>query len=771
VDAQAPCGKCNICGGTNFSRGPAQRLSITGRLPHCATCSSLERHRIARRVFDRLRPEYTTGKRFLQFGSDHAPDKRWFAELSVSAVGQAGGFDMQAIDLPDGHCDWIYSSHVLNRSPDPAAALREMHRVVGKSGVVMLSVGGTVFSYETALSMRGVDADCQLRTYGTEFADDLQAAVPDVAVLELVTADPCTASIDSVYLYSLDEDLLRQMARRVAPNNIHARVFPARQLARRSELARPSESAAASPVLPAKSAQAPKLLGLLETAAPAPCNVCGGNQFTGGPNNRRSSNGRDPRCASCGALERNRVMRRVFDALSAERTRCGRLLQFAAEPGLPEDWFEEVMVLTPNGKNELDGLAEGRFDWLCAYHLVSDGPNESRSVLDMLRVAGAHGVVALSLRGSASKYEQVSAPASESDVPHTSTGFVEDIQRKRPQVAVLELVTADPCTETIDAVYFCSSAWGSLERMSRLVAGSGVYARFFPAPQPTASAAEPVLRRTPAPRLHTPANALAAGNGWEMLHAEIEAWKASGQSARFWVRDDDAVTYTPELLELIELCGAENVPIALAVIPERARQDLKDAIVHRGVTVLQHGFDHKNRSHTGEKSEFPETRPLDEALGSVRDGWARLVDRFGNQAIPVFVPPWGTCSLAIRRGLPGARLSGYSGSPVGPFRPDELCRRGRAKTSVGLSLVSTHLAVNRAQAGDVSPLPIGRYLTHLTNLVSAIRTDDADPDEPIGVMTHAWGVDAEVRDFLRELFRVTRDAGAEWADARNLFVP
>jgi hypothetical protein len=57
----------------------------------------------------------------------------------------------------------------------------------------------------------------------------------------------------------------------------------------------------------------------------------------------------------------------------------------------------------------------------------------------------------------------------------------------------------------------------------------------------------------------------------------------------------------------------------------------------------------------------------------------------------------------------------------------------------------------------------------LASLVNAIRNDDSDPDEPIGIMTHAWGVDAGVRDFLRELFRVTRDAGAEWANARELF--
>jgi hypothetical protein len=277
----------------------------------------------------------------------------------------------------------------------------------------------------------------------------------------------------------------------------------------------------------------------------------------------------------------------------------------------------------------------------------------------------------------------------------------------------------------------------------------------------------------PAPPSSRPAATTAAPAGdpdWAQLQAEIKAWRDSGHRARFWVRDDDAITSTPELSELIELCSKEEIPIALAVIPERAGQDLKDVVGDRpGVTILQHGFDHKNRGGPRDKSEFPDARPFEEAMTSVRAGWKRLADHFGDQALPVFVPPWGTCSLAVRRRLPEVGLSGFSPSPVGPFRANELCRRGGRRSSVGLSLVGTHLAVNRAVASDKSPLPISRHLAFLASLVNAIRSDDADPDEPIGIMTHAWGVDAGVRDFLRELFRVTRDAGAEWANARELF--
>jgi hypothetical protein len=186
------------------------------------------------------------------------------------------------------------------------------------------------------------------------------------------------------------------------------------------------------------------------------------------------------------------------------------------------------------------------------------------------------------------------------------------------------------------------------------------------------------------------------------------------------------------------------------------------------VTVLQHGFDHKNRSPTKQSSEFPDERPLEEATAAVRSGWRLLTDKFGPQVIPVFVPPWGTCSKAVRELLPEMGFTGYSASQIGPFRPLEFCRRGGQRSTDGLFQASAHVAVNRATSEAVSELPTARVVTFLANLIRSIRDSD-DPNEPIGIMTHAWGVDASVRAFLQELFYVTRGAGAEWVSGRELF--
>ena len=91
------------------------------------------------------------------------------------------------------------------------------------------------------------------------------------------------------------------------------------------------------------------------------------------------------------------------------------------------------------------------------------------------------------------------------------------------------------------------------------------------------------------------------------LWLELRRWRAAGRRARLWWRDDDAVTQTPKLDDLLRLAG--EVPIAMAVIPALARPELAAALHGRPlVAVVQHGWRHANRAPHGKKSEYPEGR-------------------------------------------------------------------------------------------------------------------------------------------------------------------
>src|SRR5271154_5648558 len=92
---------------------------------------------------------------------------------------------------------------------------------------------------------------------------------------------------------------------------------------------------------------------------------------------------------------------------------------------------------------------------------------------------------------------------------------------------------------------------------------------------------------------------------WPDLMDELDRWGMVGRVAILWWRDDDAVTMTPQLGNLLRIVG--DVPVALAVIPALARPEL--AVALHGmplVAVLQHGWQHANRAPHGKKSEYPQ---------------------------------------------------------------------------------------------------------------------------------------------------------------------
>src|SRR6185503_10324812 len=90
----------------------------------------------------------------------------------------------------------------------------------------------------------------------------------------------------------------------------------------------------------------------------------------------------------------------------------------------------------------------------------------------------------------------------------------------------------------------------------------------------------------------------------------------------FWWRDDDAETVTPALDRLLLLAGRHGLPLALAVVPKRATEDLANRLASEpNVGVLQHGWGHHNHAPAGErKMELGDHRPLGEVVWELRTG-------------------------------------------------------------------------------------------------------------------------------------------------------
>tara|TARA_B100001996_G_C18661493_1_gene593274 strand:- start:777 stop:1370 length:594 start_codon:yes stop_codon:yes gene_type:complete len=111
------------------------------------------------------------------------------------------------------------------------------------------------------------------------------------------------------------------------------------------------------------------------------------------------------------------------------------------------------------------------------------------------------------------------------------------------------------------------------------------------------------------------------------------------------LRTDDVLSPTDNLKRFLEI--TEDVPILLATIPKLYVKEVVDLIEkYDNATVVQHGYDHRNRAPEGEKkSEFPSSRDVDESIIDIKKGKEILEKDFGDQFYPVFVPPWNRFGL------------------------------------------------------------------------------------------------------------------------------
>lgn len=225
---------------------------------------------------------------------------------------------------------------------------------------------------------------------------------------------------------------------------------------------------------------------------------------------------------------------------------------------------------------------------------------------------------------------------------------------------------------------------------------------------------------------------------WAALQAELDAWRASGRRATFWWRDDDAGASHPGFDRLLALSGRLAVPLGVAVVPAWLTEPVATALraAPRAVAVLQHGWAHANHETTaapGETKVRPAecgpARPAARVLAELAAGRVLLAATVGPRLLPVLVPPWNRIAPAVVAGL---RDHGYGAlSAFGP-RP--------AEAETGLRHLNCH--VDPIRWREDRRFVGGAVLCEaLRTHLRARRTDQADPREPTGLLTHHRDLD------------------------------
>ena len=238
---------------------------------------------------------------------------------------------------------------------------------------------------------------------------------------------------------------------------------------------------------------------------------------------------------------------------------------------------------------------------------------------------------------------------------------------------------------------------------------------------------------------------------WRVLAAELDAWAAAGQVARFWWRDDDAVAPSPALDRLLALAG--DAPLTLAVIPEGTGPELARRLAGVGsVTIAQHGIAHENHAPPGQKRiELGSGVPPELAAAALAGSHRRLAALFGAALLPVLVPPWNRIAPALIPLLPGCGFGGLSG-----FGP----RRQRL-VAPGLVQINTHADPVDWRARYCRPA--AEIAAVLAGHLADQRLGRADAEEPAGFLTHHLLDDAAVEALAADLAAlVAAHPAARW---------
>jgi hypothetical protein len=244
------------------------------------------------------------------------------------------------------------------------------------------------------------------------------------------------------------------------------------------------------------------------------------------------------------------------------------------------------------------------------------------------------------------------------------------------------------------------------------------------------------------------------------LARELDLWAGEGRVAAFWWRDDDAAKPIPALAQLLDLSDAHRIEVALAVVPAMASDTLVSALDARAhVSVLQHGYAHKNHARAGEPAvECGGDRPVEEVLEELARGRRRLEEMLGARFEPILAAPWNRIE---RRVLDRLSEAGFRGaSAYGP--------RAAMRGAHGLAIANAHVdPVNwreRRFAGR------GKALSGIIGELRARRNGESEMDEPLGLLTHHLDHDADLWAFLPDFFRATAaHPAARWINVAEAF--
>ena len=252
-------------------------------------------------------------------------------------------------------------------------------------------------------------------------------------------------------------------------------------------------------------------------------------------------------------------------------------------------------------------------------------------------------------------------------------------------------------------------------------------------------------------------------SSWAQLQEEIEQWQ---QPVEFWWRDDDAIADTPALQTMLALAKKFAITVHLAVIPNQMQASLAVLQAEHNQAfsyVLQHGVEHSNYAHPGQrKIELGGSQNIAQLQRALALGRAKLKGTFGDQYLDILVPPWNRIQAIVVDTLPdiGYRKLSILGSPK--LVEDDF------QLNVHIDIINWK---RRCFAGEAYVLE--KIISHLRNKRNHLQNASGDllaNKRPCGLMTHHLDHDLQCWQFIERFFSFCQhNANIKWCSGEALY--
>lgn len=191
------------------------------------------------------------------------------------------------------------------------------------------------------------------------------------------------------------------------------------------------------------------------------CNICGYKKFGPGPNGRKAENGQFPACMQCGALERQRAIRSLIQALPIGMLSWRNCLQVREDVALASNYFNSHKLLKFDAKTNisLESLPalDGSFDFIYLNYVLEFVPNDLQVFDEMLRVLSPKGILLICFVAPHSREQSTTLNAAP---PAQLRAYGRDLKKhlgcQQKNLFMLEVTIPDPWTKLRQVVHlFC----------------------------------------------------------------------------------------------------------------------------------------------------------------------------------------------------------------------------------------------------------------------------------------------------------------------------